>query len=206
MLSSAVLRGGLVEARAVVNLHVDTGHPDDDPEPLVGRLRPRRGRARAVGRPAHRRPHRARGDRRGNRLRVSRNDGGDGGPLESALRGPRRRRPLDGLHHQHRGARGRRPRAGRARERDHDGDRGEGPGAHGGRRPRRRRASRHRHLDRRGGRGGHGARTSRAVRRAGERDGGHGRSGRAPGAGGGIRGWRERTREQGIRDWRERHP
>lgn len=35
MLSSAVLRGGLVEARAVVNLHVDTGHPDADPEPLL---------------------------------------------------------------------------------------------------------------------------------------------------------------------------
>jgi adenosylcobinamide amidohydrolase len=46
MLSSAVLRGGLVEARAVVNLHVDTGHPDTDPEALVAAF------VRAAGVPA----------------------------------------------------------------------------------------------------------------------------------------------------------
>ena len=46
MLSSAVLGGGLVEARAVVNLHVDTGHPDADPEPLLAAF------VRAAGVPA----------------------------------------------------------------------------------------------------------------------------------------------------------
>jgi adenosylcobinamide amidohydrolase len=35
VLSSAVLRGGLVEARAIVNLHVDKDHPCADPEALV---------------------------------------------------------------------------------------------------------------------------------------------------------------------------